>query len=125
MRTYLAALSIAGALSSGAWAQSQVPDVPTSIERCRIAVQEMEDFEDNMRLMFETFCEYLHEPAPDSATAAAPAANAAAAQDPPAYFVKCVVDGDPDWIEFRLVTRKQCDEMQGHAQQAKRDFSPK
>ena len=32
-----------------------------------------------------------------------------------AYLVRCKVGGDPEWIEFRLVTRGQCEAAQGVA----------
>jgi hypothetical protein len=31
------------------------------------------------------------------------------------YLVRCKVAADPDWIEFRLVTRRQCDDASGKA----------
>ena len=33
----------------------------------------------------------------------------------PDYFVKCRVEGDPEWIGFRLVTRRQCEAARGTA----------
>ncbi|MEZ5846773.1 MAG: hypothetical protein R3C70_08490 [Geminicoccaceae bacterium] len=33
----------------------------------------------------------------------------------PDYFVKCRVEGDPEWIGFRLVTRTQCEAARGTA----------
>ena len=33
------------------------------------------------------------------------------------YFVKCAVGTDPEWIEFRLVTRSQCEAAQGTPRQ--------
>ena len=45
---------------------------------------------------------------------------AAAARDPvpdeDQIFVKCKVAGDPEWIEFRLVTRRQCAAAAGRVQ---------
>jgi hypothetical protein len=31
------------------------------------------------------------------------------------YLVRCKVQGDPEWIEFRLLTRGQCDAANGVA----------
>jgi hypothetical protein len=43
-----------------------------------------------------------------------PAAEAARARDPGhSYLVECRVPDDPEWIEFRLVTRQQCDQANG------------
>jgi hypothetical protein len=48
---------------------------------------------------------------------------AAAAPDPDAggqgddqLFVRCKVGGDPEWVEFRLVTRRQCAAAAGQVQ---------
>ncbi|MCB2012001.1 MAG: hypothetical protein KDF64_15645 [Geminicoccaceae bacterium] len=42
--------------------------------------------------------------------------HAASADDrQPDYFVKCRVEGDPEWIGFRLVTRRQCEAARGTA----------
>jgi hypothetical protein len=37
------------------------------------------------------------------------------AQDGSITLVKCVVPGDPEWIEFRLLTRTQCSNAAGIA----------
>jgi hypothetical protein len=33
------------------------------------------------------------------------------------YLVECRVSSDPEWIEFRLVTRSQCDQANGVSSQ--------
>jgi hypothetical protein len=35
------------------------------------------------------------------------------AQDGSITLVKCVVPGDPEWVEFRLLTRSQCADAAG------------
>lgn len=101
-------------------ASAQISGIPDTIERCRVIAQELTDYDDNTRLVFEQFCELMHNeavPAPSVATENA---------GPPDYFVKCVVAGDPDWIGFRLVTRQQCDAMRGaELAQKQRGFGPK
>ena len=37
------------------------------------------------------------------------------AQDGSITLVKCVVPGDPEWVEFRLLTRSQCADAAGVA----------
>lgn len=116
-------------LPSASWGQTSAGE----IERCQVIAQEMMDYDDNTRLVFERFCETLFLAAPsNSPPAEAPSGppKAALPGGESEYFVKCVVDGDPDYIGFRLVTRSQCDEMRGEAAQAgnasaARDFSPK
>ena len=102
-------------LTSPELALAQTPD---SIERCRVIAQEMTDYKDDTVLLFERFCEALHvHAAPPAVAQTQP--PAISDSDPieietaAGYFVKCVVENDPQWIGFRLVTRDQCEEMQG------------
>lgn len=44
------------------------------------------------------------------------AAGGASPQNDDQLFVKCKVAGDPEWIEFRLVTRRQCAAAAGAVQ---------
>ena len=37
------------------------------------------------------------------------------AQDGSITLVKCIVPGDPEWVEFRLLTRSQCADAAGVA----------
>lgn len=149
MSTALAIVFLGLVFGAGSMAnaQNQPFGQPDSIERCRVIAQEMTDYNDNTRLVFEQFCEMLHASPPPAATALAPQTDNPPQMptvdelDPSAYFVKCVVKNDPDWIGFRLVTRQQCDAMLGdeyrreqafqsnkppqNNQVKVRDFSPK
>ncbi|MCB2054182.1 MAG: hypothetical protein KDE35_08085 [Geminicoccaceae bacterium] len=106
MKTLMAMLAAAlPALVATTSAHARDP-IPTASERCEVLASELAiTLQDQILLV--GFCEALgieEDPGP--------ARSPLDGDD--AYFVKCEVASDPEWIGFRLITRKQCDALEGH-----------
>ena len=100
----LATIALAAGPTTTPDAMADEPFPPASA-RCEILADEIADTDEDFRILVE-FCEALGIEENDQIALDG-------LREPPDYFVKCEVTGDPDWIGFRLVTRSQCDQAHG------------
>ncbi|MEZ5826759.1 MAG: hypothetical protein R3C97_19170 [Geminicoccaceae bacterium] len=86
---------------------AQAGELPPASLRCEVLAEDVATSTEEFRLLVD-FCEALGIEEDGSVSSSAERQD-----DAPDYFVRCEVEGDPEWIGFRLVTRRQCEAARG------------